>query len=154
MVGAMLLVVLSAGCSGGSPTPPPADASPQGGVQSTQPYELRTGDGVDVVYFETAEPCDCMAEEGDAVERAMETYFGDQIRSGELRFFVIVSDDTANAELVKMFNSQPFDMFVVEFEDGKGMANPVYEIWNLMGDNEAIVEFVRARVQQSLAGQG
>jgi len=154
IAGAMLLVVLSAGCSGDSPTPPPADASQQGSLPSAGQYELRTGDGVDVVYFETAEPCDCMAEVGDAVELAVQTYFEDALQSGTLRFFVVVSDDPANAELVKMFNSQPFDMFVVDFDDGQGLANPVYDIWNLMGDNDAIVEFVRARVQQSLDGQG
>ena len=94
-----------------------------------------------------------MAEVGDAVELAIETHFASEIRSGELRFFVIVSDDAANSELVETFNSQPFDLFIVEFEDGRGTANPVYEIWNLMGDNDAIVEFVRAIVQQSLDGQ-
>jgi len=150
---AVLLVGLSAGCSGDNPTPPPASASQNGGIRATGPYELRTGDGVDVVYFETAEPCDCMAEVGDTVEQAIQTYFEDEVRSGELRFFLIVSDDKANAELVQLFNSQPFDMFVVEFNDGKGMATPVYEVWNLMGDNEAIAEFVRAVVQKSLDGQ-
>ncbi|MCK9356655.1 MAG: hypothetical protein M0R22_05875 [Dehalococcoidia bacterium] len=154
VISAVLLVGLSAGCSGDSPTPPPAGASQQSGVRSTQPYELRTGDGVDIVYFETAEPCDCMAEVGDAVERSIETYFQEEIRSGVLRFFVVVSDDSANSGLVKTFNSQPFDMFVVEFDDGKGLATPVYEIWNLMGDNDAIIELVRALVQKSLDGQG
>jgi len=154
VISAALLIGLPAGCSGGNPSPPPADASQQSGVRSAEPYELRTGDGVDVVYFETAEPCDCMAEVGDAVELAVQTYFEDALQSGALRFFVVVSDDPANKELVKMFNSQPFDMFVVDFDDGKGLATPVYDIWNLMGDNDAIVEFVRARVQQSLDGQG
>lgn len=153
IVGATLLAVLSAGCSGDSPTPPPADASQPSGVRSTQPYELRTGDGVDVVYFETAEPCDCMAEVGDAVELAIQTYFEDEVRSGKLRFFVVISDDSSNSGLVKTFNSQPFDMFMVEFDNGKGLATPVYEIWNLMGDNDAIIELVRTLVQKSLDGQ-
>jgi len=153
VIGAVLLVGLSAGCSGSNPTPPPAGASQSGGIRSTEPYELRTGDGVDVVYFEIAKPCDCMAEVGDAVELAIQTYFTDEVRNGKLRFFIIVSDDGANSELVKLFNSQPFDLFVVNFDDGKGLAEPVYDIWNLMGDNEAIVELVRATVQKSLDGQ-
>jgi len=153
VVSAALLVGLAAGCSDSNPTPPPANASQQGGVRSAEPYELRTGDGVDVVYFEIAKPCDCMAEVGDAVELAIQTYFEEEVRSGELRFFVIVSDDEANSALVKLFNSQPFDLFVVSFDDGQGLAEPVYDIWNLMGDNEAIVELVRAAVQKSLDGQ-
>lgn len=153
VISAVLLVGLSAGCSDGNATPPPAGASQGGGIRATEPYALRTGDGVDVVYFETAEPCDCMAEVGDAVELAIQTYFEDEVRRGKLRFFVVVSDDASNSELVETFNSQPFDLFVVEFDDGQGMATPVYEIWNLMGDNEAIVELVRAAVQKSLDGQ-
>ncbi len=153
VIAGMLVAALSAGCSGGSPTPPPAGASPQDGVRSPGPYELRSGDGVDVVYFETAKPCDCMAEVGDAVELAIETHFASEIQSGELRFFVIVSDDAANDEMVDTFDSQPFDLFIVEFEDGRGTANPVYEIWNLMGDNDAIIEFVRSIVQKRLDGQ-
>ena len=106
---------------------------------------------MDVVYFETEKPCECMAEVGDSVERAVQTYFKNELQRGALRFFVVVSDDPANKELVSTFNSQTFDLFVVQYEDGRSTATPVHDIWGLMGDNEAIVLFTKSLIEQSLA---
>ncbi len=141
------------GCSGDDSTSPAAEAGEQSNAQTGQEYSPRSGDGVDVVYFETERPCECMAEVGDSVERAVQTHFQDELQSGALRFFMVVSDDPANEEIVSMFNSQAFDLFVVQYEDGKGTATPVYEIWTLMGDDEAIVLFTKSLIEKSLAEQ-
>ena len=141
------------GCSGDDPTSPAAEAGGQASAQTEQEYSPRSVDGVDVVYFETEMPCECMAEVGDSVERAVQTQFKNELQSGELRFFMVVSDDPASQELVNSFDSQPFDLFVVEYEDGRSTATPVYDIWNLMGDNDAIVLFTKSLIEQSLAEQ-
>jgi len=151
-IGVVLLIIALAiaalGCAPDAPSPPPAVAS----EQQDETYVARTGDGVDVVYFEVAKPCDCMAEVGDAVELAIDNNFADELQSGELRFFHVVSDDPQNSSMLEDFDAQPFDLMIVTFEDGRGTVQPVYEIWNLMGDNEAIQEFVRAAVETSLKG--
>lgn len=147
------LVVSLSACSPQGATPPPAQAS----GQTTAPqgtYEMRGDTGVDVLYFETADPCDCMAEVGVAIKNSVTTHFAKELRSGELRFFVIVSDDWANRKTFELFNNQPFDLFVVEFEDGSGVATPVNEFWSMMGDNEAIDLFIKARVEESLSKLG
>jgi len=150
--GVVLLIVATAvvalGCASDNTTPPPADAS----EQQAGPYAARTDDGVDVVYFETSKPCDCMAEVGDAVELAIDNNFSDELQSGELRFFLVVSDDPQNGSMLKDFDAQPFDLMIVSYDGGRGTIQPVYEIWNLMGDNEAIEEYVRAAVETSLRG--
>jgi hypothetical protein len=140
-------------CSPQGATPPPAQAS----GQTTAPqgaYEMRGDTGVDVLYFETANPCDCMAEVGVAIKNSVATHFAEELQNGELRFFVIVSDDWANKATFELFNNQPFDLFIVEFEDGSGVATPVNEFWGMMGDNEAIDSFVQERVQESLSKLG
>lgn len=148
-----LMVLALAGCTADNSGPPPADASEGYVVRSADAYVPRTGDGVDVVYFEVAEPCDCMAEVGDAVELAIDNNFAGQIQDGSLRFYIVVSDDANTQPLLETFRAQPFDLMIVTYEDGHGTVQPIYEIWNLMGDNAAIEEYVRAAVEASLSGQ-
>ena len=146
---ALVLVAITAavvGCTPDAATPPLADAS----QQPDAAYVARTDDGVDVVYFEVAKPCDCMAEVGDAIALSVDNNFATELQNGKLRFFTVVSDDPQNESLLKMFEAQPFDLFIVTQQGGSSIAEPVYEIWNLMGDNEAISEYVRATVQASL----
>jgi hypothetical protein len=154
---AMLLIGLSAtiasslsGCSPESATPPPAQAS--GATAPQGPYSLRTGTGIDVLYFEESDACDCMAEVGVVVKNTVNTHFAQALQSGTMRFFVIKSDDWTNKDTFEMFSNQPFDLFIVEFvEEGKGVAVPVYEFWSMMGDDEAIEAYVKARIDESLA---
>lgn len=120
---------------------------------SAEQYAPRTENGVDVIYFETSNPCSCMAAVGDAIDRAILTYFQDELRSGELRYFLLVSNAPANMDLIKTFNSQPFDLFVAEYQDGQETVEPIYDIWRLTGDKEAIVDFVRTRILSSLEDQ-
>jgi hypothetical protein len=143
------IAVAIIGCAPDTATPPPADAS----EQQDETYAARTEDGVDVVYFEVAKPCDCMAEVGDAVELSIDNNFAAELQSGELRFFQVVSDDPQNKSILETFEAQPFDLFIVTHAGGNSEVEPVYEIWNLMGDNEAIQEFVRAAVETSLGKQ-
>lgn len=144
------LLVLPA-CSGKGNTPPPAQASGPASTPQNSPYQLRSDSGVDVVYFEETNPCECMAQVGVVIKDCVRTNFAGELQSGELRFFVVFSDDWANRETLNLFKNQPFDLFIVEFEDGKGVATPVYEFWSMMGDDEAIDKYVKARIQDSLA---
>lgn len=146
----VLLLMSLAGCSG-EVTPPPAQASGQT-TAAQGAYELRSDTGIDVLYFQTSDPCECMAEVGVAVRNAVNTHFAQELQSGELRFFVIYSDDWSNRATFEMFKNQPFDLFIVEVENGRGLATPLYELWGVMGDAEAIDLYVREHIEQSLAG--
>ncbi|NLE96171.1 MAG: hypothetical protein GX600_10920 [Dehalococcoidia bacterium] len=120
---------------------------------STGPYTERNGDGVDLLYFETTNACACMIEVGDAVESAVLTDFQTELRSGELRFYMLFSNSPENMDLVKSLGAQPFDLFIGPFKDGQGRLEPDYGIWSLTGNNEAIEELVRNLVLDSLKEQ-
>ncbi len=120
---------------------------------STGPYTARDGDGVDLVYFETTNACACMIEVGDAVESAVLTAFQPELRSGELRFYMLFSNSPENMDLVKSLGAQPFDLFIGSFKDGQGPLEPDYGIWSLTGNSEAIEELVRSLVLDSLEEQ-
>ena len=144
-----LLALLVAGCAGDAPSAQTAQANDQPEIGT---YTPRSSDGVDVVYFEIAEPCECMTEVGDVIEETVRSTFVNELNSGRLRLTIVVSDDPVNEDVVQMFDAQPFDLFIVTCSSGELTARPVYEIWNLMGDNEAMAEVVAAEVAADLAG--
>jgi len=147
------VAILSAlpGCSSESATPPPAQSSGQTAAPQGS-YALRADTGIDVLYFEESDPCDCMAEVGVVVKNTVNAHFSEELRNGTMQFYVIKSDDWSNKDTFEMFNNQPFDLFIVEFvEAGRGVAVPVYEFWSMMGDDEAIELYVKARIEESLA---
>jgi hypothetical protein len=106
---------------------------------------------VDLVYFHTANPCGCMAEVEGVIESSLRTHFAGEMDQKTVRFFSVVSDDPSNENLVRMYGSQQFDLFLVTYEGGKARATQVYDIWSLLGDNEAIALVVKSKVADSLA---
>ncbi len=142
------------GCSSSNPTPQPApDTTGQPGG-SEQTYTARTGNGVDVFYFEEENPCECMAEFGVVIKDAIRTSFTSELQDGSLRFFVVFSDDWSNREVLEMFDNPFYDLYIVEFESGNGTATPVREIWSMMGDDDVLASYVEARVRDALSRHG
>ena len=106
---------------------------------------------VDLVYFHTAYACGCMAEIGDVIKGALQSHFLDEIEQKTVRFHSVVSDDPKNESIVRMYGSQPFDLFIVTYEGGKASATPVYEIWAYMDDYDALGAYVLQRVEGALS---
>ena len=132
--------------------PPMVPAEPVTGPAAER-YTPRTGNGVDVVYFEAKDPCGCMAKVGDAIEEAILTNFQDELQSGELRYFLIVSNLPENNDLVDMFDSQVFELCIAEFQDGRMATEALAEVWILKDSPSKLKDFVRTRVLSSLEGQ-
>ena len=133
-------------------TPPTNPAEPVTGP-AAQRYTPRTGDGVDVVYFEAKNPCSCMAKIGDAIEKTILTYFQDELQSGELRYFLVVSNLPENNDLVDMFHSQVFELCIAEFQDGQMATEALAEIWILKNSPSKLEDFVHMRILSSLEAQ-
>jgi len=129
--------------------PPASPAEPVTGPAAER-YTPRTGNGVDVVYFEAKDACGCMAKVRDAVETAILTHFQDELQSGELRYFVIVSNLPENDDLVEMFDAQVYGLSVAEFHDGQMMAQSVGEIWIDKNSPSKVADIVHTRVLSSL----
>jgi len=165
---ALLFVMTSAvvvGCSAwgdaDSSTPPaeeavesvpaeePADSVP---VHDPEEGQEVTVGSVQLVYFHIANPCSCMAVFGGAIADSINTNFQTELASGELKFIDVVSDDAANKEIVEAFDSQPSDLFVVTTIGDAISVEPDYDIWSLMGDNEAVAQYVKGVVEAKLAG--
>ncbi len=120
---------------------------------SVERYAPRTTNGVDVVYFEPTNICACTAKVGDTIEKAVLTYFQDELQSGELRYFLVVSNDPENNDLMKTFDSQPLELRIVEYKDGHTTSEAVNEIWTLKNSPSTLEKFVHTLVQDDLEAQ-
>lgn len=109
---------------------------------------------VDLVYFHTANPCGCLGEVEGVIRTALQTAFPEEMAQKQVRLFSVISDDPASENLVRMYGSQQFDLFLVTYEGDKASATQVYEIWSLLGDNEAIALVVQSRVADNLMQSG
>ena len=164
----ILVVGLLCGCGSPAPAatspdePPdspeittPLPNEPSEPPEATTPPDKPLGppDRVDVVYFHRSKPCHCMAVVGDNIKYTVETYFKDELASGKLTFKMLTSNDKANAEMVKKYNSPPFGLFISVV---RGKTESIYHvagIWDLMADDQKLIEFVKSTIEKSLKGE-
>jgi hypothetical protein len=153
-----LLTILAVGlvCSCANPTPstlPLDDPSEQPNVSQVPNEPSNAPDRVDVVYFHQKNPCHCMAVVGDYIQETVFLNFGAESASGKLTFKMIVSDDKANADMVKKYNTNLFQLFITEVRGEIEKTYPVDEIWGLTGDPDKLKEFVKTTIEKSLKGE-
>jgi hypothetical protein len=112
-------------------------------------------DSVELVYFHKQNPCHCMAVVGDNIRYAVDTYFKEETGSGRLKLTMVVSDDPANAGVVKQYNAMLFALFVREIRGGQDRVYPVDSIWEMTGDDnrEKLVQFIKTTVTAVLEGK-
>ena len=132
------------------PLPKPTGVTPPPAV----PADSKP-DKVELVYFHKQNPCHCMAVVGDNIKYAVDTYFKNEISNGKLKLTMIVSDDPANAKLVKQYNAMLFVLFVKEIRGDKERIYPVDDIWEMTGDDnrDTLVEFMKTTITGIFEGK-
>ena len=145
----MLILILLGGilCACGGPagdTPTDAEATP-----TLQP-DADGASWVEVVYFHRSQRCYGCRWAEDAVTYTIETYFEDELASGELVFKVLNVEDKANDAIVDKYGAFGSSLFINEVRDGVDHIEGVTEIWFLLGDDEAVVSLVRSEIEKHL----
>ena len=112
-------------------------------------------DKVELIYFHTKAPCHCMALVGDSIKYVVDTYFKDEQADGKLTLTMIVSDDPANVDLVKKYDTLAFALFVTETRGSIERTYTVDDIWLMTGDNnkDKLVNFIRTKLTDILEGK-
>ena len=148
----MCLVVLSTmllgGCAGAQPDLQTLKAD--NGVTGTAKL-----DSVELIYFHTKVACHCMSTVQDNIKYAVDTYFKDETATGKVKLTMIVSDDPANADIVKRYDAMPYVLFIKETRGNKARIYPVSDIWNMTGDDnrDKLVNFIKVTVTDILDGK-
>ncbi|MGA9047821.1 MAG: hypothetical protein WB588_02405 [Dehalococcoidia bacterium] len=112
-------------------------------------------DKVELVYFHTKAPCHCMALVGDSIQYVVDTYFKDEQADGTLKLTTIVSDDPANIDLVKKYDTLVFALWVTERRGSIEKTYTVDDIWLMTGDEnkDKLVNFLRTKLTDILEGK-
>ncbi|MGA2159199.1 MAG: hypothetical protein ABSG90_08260 [Dehalococcoidia bacterium] len=162
----LVAILPLAGCNA-----PPASAPVKGGVPLTNTTTLLVEnstsasliaipipvkpDKVELVYFHTKAPCHCMALVGDSIQYVVDTYFKDEQADGTLKLTTIVSDDPANIDLVKKYDTLVFALWVTERRGSMEKTYTVDDIWLMTGDEnkDKLVNFLRTKLTDILEGK-
>jgi len=148
----MFLVVLSTmllgGCAGAQPDLQTSKAD--NGVTGTA-----KPDSVELIYFHTKIACHCMLAVQENIKYAVDTYFANETATGKVKLTMIVSDDPANADIVKRYDAMPFVLFIKETQGSKARTYPVSDIWNMTGDDnrDKLVNFIKMTITDILDGK-
>jgi hypothetical protein len=89
----------------------------------------------------------------DNVQATVFKNFPEELTCKKLTFTSLASDDEANAEMVRKYNTGPFGLFLTIVKGKTEKIVPVEEIWALTGDEAKFNEFVRSAIEKSLKGQ-
>jgi hypothetical protein len=151
-----LLIVLVAAvlCACGSPTleaPPGSDTPPNSNNTDVPPT---TAEKVEVVYFYRPQRCiGCIYAE-DTTLYTLEAYFTDELASGKITFATFDVAAEENAAIVEKYEAYTSSLFINAIIDGTDHIEQVTEIWSVLGDDEAFIEVVKTKIEQSLSGEG
>ena len=136
-----LALSLIAGCT--PPAPPPPSDEPSG-----------PADRVDVVYFHRTHRCYTCLYAEEETRYTLETYFTDELASGKVTFQSINVEDEENADIVKKYNNASYlTLFVNTVRGGTDHIEEITDIWYVIGNDEAFVEIVKNKIEESLTGE-
>ena len=128
---------------GPSPTTPPVSNNSSGPT-----------DRVDVVYFHRTQRCYTCLYAEEQTRYTVETFFADELASGKVTFQSINIQDEANADIVEKYNNASYlTLCINTVRDGTDHIEEVTDIWLVIGNDEAFVETVKNKIENSLNGE-
>ena len=145
----VLLGALLSACTASGEFTPAATANGARATPTVQPVSSG-GNRVEVVYFHRTKRCYTCQYAGDATQHTVETYFGNELASGELVFRMLDVQDAANADTVKRYEAYGTSLFMNEVVDGVDHIEQVTDIWYHVGDDEEFVDVVRSAIDKHL----
>ena len=78
---------------------------------------------------------------------AIELYFSEQLKTGELTFKVINTDEPANEHFVEDYQLYTRSLVIVEFKDGKQVKwKNLAKVWDYLNNKEKFFEYVKLEI--------
>jgi hypothetical protein len=122
---------------------------PEPDESSTLPPSI--DDGVEVVYFHRAQRCQGCIHAQDMTEYTLNTYFADELESGEVVFIAVNLQDANNADMVQKFGAYTSSLFLNDVENGANNIEELTDVWFVLWDDEEFVDTVKTAIEECLA---
>jgi hypothetical protein len=145
LAGIALCVVVGYAISNASPG---GNDGPPNSNNSTGP-----ADRVDVVYFHRTQRCSTCIHAEELTRYTVETHFADELASGKLTFQSIDVQDSNKAAIVDEYGAYARQLFINTVKDGTDHIEQATELYPLIFDDEAFVETLKSKIEDSLAGE-
>lgn len=126
---------------------PATDERQPNGNNSTGPANR-----VDVVYFHRTQRCYSCRYMEDAARYTVETYFADELATGKVTFQVFNVEEQENSAIVEQYQSSYLSLYINTVKDGTDHIELVTELYPLIGQDEAFVETLKSKIEESLTG--
>jgi hypothetical protein len=131
------------------------DKQKGGDVKPPDDVQQDHKDGVVVYYFYGDKRCvTCKKLEGYAKE-ALETYFSQQLASGEVVWMPLNTDLPENSHFVKDYELVTKSVVLSKVKDGKEISwQNLDKIWDKVADKDDYLSYIKENVTAMLKGQG
>jgi predicted small lipoprotein YifL len=165
----ILLIGMLCACGGTTPEAPPSSDTPSTPVEPdtpTTPDDSDTSqtpddpdtsptpaDKVEVVYFYRPQRCTGCIYAEDTTLYTLETYFSDELANGKITWATYDVAAEENAALVEKYEAYNSSLFINTIIDGTDHIEQVMEIWSVLGNDEAFINVVKSKIEQSLSGE-
>jgi hypothetical protein len=106
--------------------------------------------GVEVVYFHRAQRCSGCIRMQDMTEYTLNTYFADELESGEIVFVAINLQDAANADMVQKFGAYTSSLFLNDAEGGADSIEELTDVWFVLWDDEEFADTLKDAIKERL----
>jgi len=107
---------------------------------------------VEVVYFHRTQRCAGCTEAERLVRKTFDTYFTDQLQSGELSLVVADVQKQENAALVQKYNAYGSSLYFGIVKDGTQYLWPVSDIWFALGDEPRFMALLLDKINTIYGG--
>jgi len=107
-------------------------------------------DGVEVVYFHRAQRCSGCIHAQDMTEYTLNTYFADELESGEIVFVAINLQDANNADMVQKFGAYTSSLFLNDVEGGADNIEEMTDVWFVLWEDEEFADTLKDAIEERL----
>ncbi len=105
---------------------------------------------VDLVYFHRTNRCySCNLAEA-ATRYTLEAYFQEELDSGKITFQSVDVQKSADSTLVAKYGAYTSQLFINTVIDNADHIEHISEIWQLIGDEEGFILFMRTKINNAL----
>ena len=102
-------------------------------------------------YFHGNFRCDNCRKIEEYSREAVDLYFSEQLKTGELKFEVINTDEPANEHFVEDYQLYTRSLVIAEFKDGKQVKwKNLAKVWDYLNNREKFHEYVKSEIQNYL----
>lgn len=105
-----------------------------------------------MVYFHRAQRCHSCQYAEEQTLLTLESYFADELESGEITFSSVNVQDENNTDIIEQYGAYSSQLFINVVEGDNENIEEVIEFWDFIDDDEGFSLLIRTKITDALVG--